>query len=63
MWPEGGGGVLELWARWTAGGSGGQYPPKGYGGQYLARGGGGGLVRGWSAMGDPPHDITGGEPI
>jgi hypothetical protein len=29
LWPEGVGGVLELWPGWPAGGGGGQYPPGG----------------------------------
>jgi hypothetical protein len=42
LWPEGGGGVMELWSEWLAGGGGGQYPPEGGGGQLYAGGGGGG---------------------
>jgi hypothetical protein len=52
-WPEGEGGVLELWPRWLPGGGGDQYPP----------GGGGAHVEGYSAAGDPPHDITGVGPV
>jgi hypothetical protein len=57
-WPEGGGGVLELWPRWSTGGGGSQYPPGGGGGQYLARGDVGGHVELCLAIGDPPHSIT-----
>jgi hypothetical protein len=31
LWPEGGGGVLELWPGWPARGGGGQYPLEGGG--------------------------------
>jgi hypothetical protein len=55
--------VLELWARWPAGGGGGQYPLEGGGGQYPPGGGGSGHVGGCLATGDPPHGITGGGPV
>jgi hypothetical protein len=61
-WPEGGG-VLELWPRWSTRSGGDQYPPGGGGGQYPAGGGGGGHVEGCSAMGDPPHGITSVAPV
>jgi hypothetical protein len=51
--------VLELWAGWPAGGGGGQNPPEGGGGQYPLEGSGS-RIGGCLAMGDPPHDITGG---
>jgi hypothetical protein len=47
-WPKGGGGVLELWPGWSAGGGGGPYP---------AAGGGDGHIEGCPATGDPPHEI------
>jgi hypothetical protein len=50
----GGGGVLELWPRWQAGGGGSQYP---------ARGGSCGHVRGCPATGDPPQGIRGVAPV
>jgi hypothetical protein len=53
-WPEGGGGVLELWSGWLAGVGGGQYP---------AGGGGGGHIGGCLVVGDPPHDITSVGPV
>jgi hypothetical protein len=52
--PDDGGGVLELWPGWLAGGGGGQYPPGG---------GGGGHIKVWSTARDPPHGITGVEPV
>jgi hypothetical protein len=48
--------VLELWP----GCGGSQYPLEGGGGQYPSGRGGGSHVRGCSAVGDPPHDITDG---
>jgi hypothetical protein len=48
-WPEGGGGVLELWPVWLA---------RGGGGQYLAGGSGGGHIDVCPVAGDPPHDTT-----
>jgi hypothetical protein len=55
--------VLELWPGSLTRGGDGQYPPEGGGSQYPTRGGGGGHVRGCSAVGDPPHGITGGGPV
>jgi hypothetical protein len=44
-----GGGVLDLWPRWSTGGGEGQY---------LARGEGGGHNGDSLIVGDPPHGIT-----
>jgi hypothetical protein len=41
-WPEGGGGVLKHWPRWSTGGGGSQYPPGDGCSQLYAGGGGGG---------------------